>query len=131
MAYSFHLLRIKVHIIVSVLLFSLYLGAIFFYSSNLNGQNGHHWAKKGISLQWKHKGNHMETTSLQHISMGFPSLKLHFSMWFLSRGNTLGSSLHASMAWKLGSTSGFPLWKIGGNYMETPGFQRETLGKPQ
>ena len=74
----------------------------------------------------KHKGNHMETTSLQHISMGFPSWKLPFSMWFPSRGNTLRFDLHAYIEWKLGSTSGFPIWKIGENHMETPGFQRET-----
>ena len=36
-----------------------------------------------------------------------------------------------SIAWKLKSTSGFPIWKIGGNYMETPGFQRVTCAKPQ
>ena len=49
-------------------------------------------------------------------------------------GNTLRSGLHASIAWKLGSTSGFPIWKKGGNHMETPGFQkgnmRETTRKP-
>ena len=61
------------------------------------------------------RGNIRETTSIQQISMGFPSWKLPFSMWFPSRGNTLRSGFHASIAWKLGSTSGFPIWKIGGN----------------
>ena len=45
-----------------------------------------HWVKKAISLKGKHKGNHMETTSLQQISMGFPSWKLPFSMWFPLEG---------------------------------------------
>ena len=77
------------------------------------------------------RGNIMESTSLQQMSMGFPSSKLPFSMWFPSRGNTLRSGLNASIEGKLGSTSGFPIWKIRGNYIETPGFQRETWGKPK
>ena len=31
----------------------------------------YHLVKKGISLQGKHRGKHMEITSLQKISMGF------------------------------------------------------------
>ena len=72
-------------------------------------------------------GNH----KYKKNSMGFPFWKLPFSMWLPSRVNSLRSGLQASIAWKLGSTSGFPIWKIGGNYIETPGFQSERYGKPQ
>ena len=89
-----------------------------------------HWLKKAISLQGKHKGNHIETTSLQQMSIGVPSWKLPFSMWFPSRGNTLRSGLHASIAWKLESTSGLhhmeDRGKLHGNPRFPKGNTRET-----
>ena len=93
----------------------------------------------GIITGWKKRfplrGNIRETTWKPQVynkfPWGFHRGNYLFPCGFPSRGNTLRSGLHASIAWKLGSTSGFPIWKIGGNYMETPGFQRETWGKPQ
>ena len=82
-----------------------------------------HWVKK---KGFPFRGNIRETTwkplvLQQQISMEFPSWKLPFSIWFPLKGNTLRSGLHPSIAKKLESTGGFPIWKIGGNYMETPG----------
>ena len=50
------------------------------------------------NTRWK-KGflfrvNIKETTSSQQMSIGVPSWKLPFSMWFPSRGNTLRSGLN-------------------------------------
>ena len=76
------------------------------------------------------RGNIMESTSLQQMSMGFPSSKLPFSMWFPSRGNILRSGLHASIAWKLESTSGLhhmeDRGKLHGNPRFPKGNTRET-----
>ena len=85
-----------------------------------------HWVKKGISLVRKHHGNHLETPGYHHVSPWFPLGKLEDSMWFPQKGNALRSGFRDSLAWKLGGNLGFPTWKPGGNYMETPGFQRET-----
>ena len=108
-----------------------------------------HWVKKAISLKGKHKGNHMETTSLQQISMGFPSWKLPYSMWFPSRGKhpTLRFTCFHRMETRVnqwfphmenrGKPHGNPRFPKG-NMRETtrkPGFPnvniRETTWKPQ
>ena len=59
-------------------------------------------------IQGKPNGNNKFTTNFHGVSI----LKTTFSMWFPSRGSTLRSGLHASIAWKLGLTSDFPIWKI-------------------
>ena len=96
----------------------------------LNGDSITGWKK-----QFPLRGNIRETTWKPQVynkfPWGFHPGNYLIPCGFPRGGNTLRSGLHASIAWKLGSTSGFPIWKIGGNYMETPGFQRETWGKPQ
>ena len=71
--------------------------------------------------QEKHYGNHKFTTNFHGVSIlettifhvVFPEGETPYAPDYIlpSHGN---------------STSGFPIWKIAGNYMETPGFHRET-----
>ena len=42
------------------------------------------------------------------------------------KGNALCSGFRDPLAWKPEGNMGFPTWKPGGNYMETPGFKKET-----
>ena len=76
-----------------------------------------------MSLVRKQHGNHLETPGYHHVSSLFPLGKLEDSMWFPLKENILRSGFRDSLA-----------WNSGGNYMETPGFQkgnmRETTRKP-
>ena len=76
-----------------------------------------------MSLVRKQHGNHLETPGYHHVSSWFPLGKLEDSMWLPLKENILRSGFRDSLA-----------WNSGGNYMETPGFQkgnmRETTRKP-